>query len=243
MSLPDVATLLRLRDATWPAAEVRHCGPVILRAGGGGGNRVSAASLTGAFTDADLDAAESDMRAMGQLRLFTLAQSEQALDAALAERGYGIRDATWIYAAPIDLIAANPPPVTTFDVWPPLAVQADIWAEGGIGPARLAVMHRTAGPKTAILGRINDRPAGTVFVAVAEGCAMIHALEIAPRDRRQGLARNLTQACARWGQANGASWLTLLTTVSNAASNALYASLGMRIVGRYHYRIHPEDAM
>lgn len=241
MSLPDPETLLRVKEATWPAASLRRIGPVTLREGRGGGSRVSAASVAEPFTAADLDRAEQEMQAMEQARLFTLLESDGALDDALAGRGYLVKDPTFIYAAPIAAIADDPPPVTTFDVWPPLAVQAEVWAAGGIGPDRLKVMDRAHCPKTTIMGRANDRPAGTVYVGLAEGCAMIHALEVAARDRRQGLARYLTQACARWGQAEGARNLTLLTTVANAASNALYASLGMEIVGRYHYRIHPED--
>ena len=240
MTLPDAARLMRVTRATWPAAETRALGPVTLRCGRGGGNRVSAASVDGPFTDADLDAAEAAMRDMGQPRLFTMLESDP-LDAALAARGYIARDATQVYAADCARVAASPPPVTTFDVWPPLAVQAEIWAAGGIGPARLAVIRRAAGPKTTILGRINDRPAGTAFVAIHDRCAMLHALEVTARDRRQGLARWLTQACARWAAAHGAAHFTLLTTVANAGANALYASLGMEIVGRYHYRIHPED--
>ena len=240
MSLPDPARLMRVTRATWPAAATRRLGPVTLRQGAGGGNRVSAASVEGPFTDADLDAAEAAMREIGQPRIFTMLAGDP-LDAALAARGYIARDATQIYAAPSARVAAAPPPVTTFDVWPPLAVQAEIWAAGGIGPARLAVMERAAGPKTTILGRIDDRPAGTAYVAIHDGCAMLHALEVAARHRRKGLARWLTQACARWALANGAAQFTLLTTVANAGANALYASLGMEIVGRYHYRIHPED--
>ena len=69
---------------------------------------------------------------------------------------------------------------------------------------------------------------------------MIHALEISDQHRRQGLARHLTRAAAFWAQDNGAAYLTLVTTQANIGANALYASLGMTLVGQYHYRTLPE---
>ena len=146
-----------------------------------------------------------------------------------------------MYAAPAAQIATErPPPVTSFEVWPPLAVQVEIWATGGISQGRLDVMERARAPKTTLLGRANDRPAGTVFVGVAGDCAMIHALEIGHAHRRQGLARHLTRAAAFWALDAGATYLTLVTTQANDGANALYTSLGMTLVGHYHYRILTE---
>ena len=78
-----------------------------------------------------------------------------------------------------------------------------LWAEGGIGPARLAVMDRVTLPKTAILGRTGDRAAGVAFVAATGDCAMLHALEVddplavrlpgAAESLRQGLASGLAR--------------------------------------------------
>ena len=56
--------------------------------------------------------------------------------------------------------------MAAFAHWPPLAIACDLWAEGGIGPARLAVMDRVEGAKSVILGRANDRASGVAFVAV-----------------------------------------------------------------------------
>jgi hypothetical protein len=84
---------------------------------------------------------------------------QEALDRLLAAEGYATRDETLILAAPAADIAEAPPPVSCFEIWPPLAVQEEIWDAGGIGPARRAIMRRAEGPKTALFGRINDRPA------------------------------------------------------------------------------------
>ena len=111
-----------------------------------------------------------------------------------------MKDPVTVYAAPAAALASEPPPpVTTFEVWPPLAIQAEIWAAGGIGPARLAVMERAAGPKTTILGRCADRPAATAYVAVHGTVAMLHALEVADRFRRRGLGRHIMRAAAVLG--------------------------------------------
>ena len=202
---------------------------------------MSAATAEAPFERPDITEAELAMREVGQKPLFMIREGEDRLDEALAARGYVIKDPVNLYAAPVAEIATErPPPVTAFTVWPPLAAQAEIWAAGGIGPGRLDVMDRAWQPKTTILGRINDRPAGTVFVGIAADCAMIHALEIAKEHRRQGLAAHLTRAVAFWAQAQGADYLTLVTTQANAGANALYTSLGMTLVGQYHYRTLPE---
>lgn len=237
MSLPDAKTLYAVVEGTWPAASKRSLGPWTIRLGGSGGSRVSAATAEQSVTDADLPKAEAAMRDAGQIPLFMIREGDDALEAMLAAHGYVIKDPVNIYAAPVAAMATRrPPPVTTFDVWPPLAAQVEIWAAGGVGPGRIAVMERARYPKTTILGRLNDRPAGTVFIGTAGNCAMIHALEIAAADRRQGLARFMTQAGAFWAQAHGMKFLTLVTTQSNAGANALYTSLGMTLVGKYHYR-------
>ncbi|MEY1557436.1 GNAT family N-acetyltransferase [Yoonia sp. R2331] len=242
MTLPDIHRLYDVVAATWPAANVAPHGPWQIRTGKGGGRRVSAATASGPITRANLAQAEAAMHALSQTPLFMIREGEDALDALLADAGYVVKDPSVLYAAPAAAIATErPPPVTAFTVWPPLAVQRDIWAAGGIGDGRLAVMSRAPQPKTSFLGRINDRPAATVFVGVDGDCAMIHALEVAVAHRKQGLARHLTRAAAFWALEQGCTFLTLVTTEANAAANHLYSSLGMTLVGRYHYRTLPKD--
>ena len=244
MTQTDALTLCDVIDATWPPATVQCLGPWIIRNGAGGGNRVSAATAIRAVCANDLAPAEQAMRALGQEPLFQLRPGDNAIDAMLNQAGYLVRDETAIYAAPIaTLTTQRPPPVTAFTVWPPLAAQTDIWAQGGIGPARLAIMARVNGPKTTFLGRIDDRPAATLFLALHGGIAMLHALEIAPAFRRRGLAQKMTRAAAFWAQARGATTFSLLATTENRAANALYQGLGMTDVGRYHYRALPKDAL
>ena len=238
MTLPDARTLCDVIDATWPAAEKQTQGPITLRRGLAGGSRVSAATATSPVRAEDRLVAETTMRDWGQTPQFMIRPGEEALDAGLADAGYAVKDQTVLYAAPIaDIAAIKPPPVTSFQVWPPLQTQRDIWATGGIGPERIAVMLRADCRKSSFLGRINDRPAGTVYAGINNDIAMLHALEILPHSRRLGLAANLTRAVAIWGQKHRVTHIALATTQANEGANALYASLGMHLVGQYHYRI------
>lgn len=232
--------LTALIDATWPAVRLQRAGPWTIRAGAGGGSRVSAATATAPAGADDIPAAEAAMRALGQDPLFMVRAGEAALDAALAARGYRVKDPVTLYTAPVADLAGSLPPVTCFRVWPPLSIQRDIWAADGIGPARLAVMDRVAGPKTTILGRQDDSPAGTLFVALHAETAVVHAVEVPTRFRRRGMARAMMQGAAVWSQEAGAQGLAVVVTTANAAANAFYASLGMQAAAGYHYRIDPQ---
>ena len=218
-------------EATWPPARSWRLGPFCPRDGAGGGKRVSAASLEGDFAGADLDAAEAAMA----VPLFLIRPGDEALDAALAARGYRLVDPVLAYAVPLAGIA-QPERMTTFPHWPPMEIARALWADAGIGPARLAVMERAAGPKCVILGRVQDRAAGVAFVACHGDTAMLHALEVVPALRRQGSAHNILRAAAAWALDQGAATLSLVVTEANATARGLYASLGMNLVGQYHYR-------
>lgn len=244
--MPDARTLYAVTEATWPAASMQQQGPWTLRDGKGGGKRVSAATLREAgspVSPGDLPAAENAMRAMGQVPLFMIRHGDESLDALLRSAGYDVIDPVNMYACPVTALTGEaPPPVTTFDIWEPVAIQLDIWKDGGIGPGRIDVMRRACDPKTSLFGRTRTRPAATGFVAISDGIAMVHALEVSERERRAGLGRHLTRHAAHWAAARGAAHLSVLCTVANDAANALYSSLGMTLVGQYHYRIKKDAA-
>ncbi len=235
--LPDAATLLQVCEATWPPARASQHGAWTIREGQGGGKRVSAATENWPTTEADLPTAEAAMRAIKQPPLFQILDGQEHLDQMLAQHGYEVDDPVNIYAISMaDMLAHSAPPVSGFAIWPPLSIMREIWDEAGIGPARLAVMDRACSPKAAILGRTEDNPAGVAFVAIHKGIAMLHALEVVPALRRKGTGRNLMIAAAKWAADNGAETFALIVTQGNHAANPLYASLGMQLMGHYHYR-------
>ena len=241
MTLPEPQQLYRVLDATWPPSRFVNAGPWLLREGKGGGQRVSAATAISLVSETDIEAAEAAMRDLGQRPIFMIRPEDTELDHWLERRGYTLADPVNIYVSRAhDLAGALAPAIATAS-WPPLAVQREIWQSGGVGPARIAVMERAATPKTAILGRDRDSPAGVAYVGILDGIAMLHALEVSPNHRRAGVGLAILRAAANWSVANGAEWLTLIVTRQNVPANALYARLSMARVAGYHYRRAPED--
>ncbi len=236
----DQAASFEVLAATWPPATYHREGPWLFRQSPGGGKRVMAASGEGPVTRENIEQAEQRMRDMGQPVLFQLGPSDP-LDPILAEMGYLRVDETMLYVCPIGVLAQHPvPPVTAFPIWPPLQLARDIWDQGGIGEDRVAVMERAQCPRTAILGRVNDRAGGVCYAAIHKGCAMLHALEVLPEQRRSGLGRSLVVASAHWAASQNASHFALLVTRQNKPARALYEALGMQPMDGYHYRVKPD---
>ena len=219
---------------TWPAAAIIDTPPFTLRDGAGGGKRVSAATAQGVVSPAQIRQVASQM----PLPLFMVQGADDPNDSVLNALGYRVVDPTVLRVAPIAPLAAETlPPISVFTLWEPLHIMRAIWAEGGIGPDRVAVMERAACPKTALLARSAGKPAGAGFVALHGDIAMVHALEILPRSRRQGAARNMMISAAKWAQGEGARYIAVAVTAANVGGNALYASLNMPICAKYHYRL------
>ncbi|RMH45335.1 MAG: GNAT family N-acetyltransferase [Alphaproteobacteria bacterium] len=235
---PDLETLFRTLDATWPPAETRDLGPFRIRLGKGGGKRVSAATLQAPdCAVADIERAEREMERAGQAPLFQIRPGQDVLDKTLSARGYELLDPTLVLVGTASRVAGpGAAPVSAFRVWPPLAIMRDLWAEGGTGPARLDVMARVQCPKCAILGRSNDRAAGVAFVAILGRVAMLHALYVTKALRGAGTASNILRDAASWALDQGATHMATVTTGENLPAQNLFASLGMQVAGKYHYR-------
>lgn len=228
-------------DATWPAACMQTVGAWTIRDGQGGGKRVSAATANMAVNTNDIAQAETAMRDIGQDPLFMIRDGDDALDGQLEERGYAAVDPVVMYTIPVEkLTDVAIPRVTTFCVWEPLAIMAEIWAKGGIGPTRLDVMAR-ATQKTTILSRWNEQPAGAAFAAISDGVCMVHAVEILKHQRRQGVGNWIMRQAGFWAADNGAHEVAVLCTTANAGANGLYKALGFRVKGHYHYRQLQKD--
>jgi GNAT superfamily N-acetyltransferase len=180
-------------DATWPPASTREAAGWTRRDGAGGGKRVSAAT-------AGPEARAENAPALVQIRPW-----DTDLAAALDRFGYRVVDETVLYLAPTSALTAPLPHASAYWTDRRLAVIEEIWAAGGIGPARLAVMDRVAGPKAYLLVRAGDRAAAAGFVAVADGIAMVHAVEVLAPLRRHGAGRQAIRAAANWAARRGAA--------------------------------------
>lgn len=240
-TFPNIDQMYSAIDSTWAPATISRVGKWTLRDGAGGGKRVSAATLVtraGEVCEADVLAAASAMHEINQTPLFMLRKGEFELDNLLNIMGYLLIDPVVLFAAPIEKIANyEPQSLRAIPCEIPLARQAEIWKQGGIGLKRLAVMARVKGPKTHLISRFNDRPAGTGFVACDGKIAMLHALEILESKRRNGLGRDMTYGAAHWAKSVGAEIFALMATVENQAATTLYREMGMVEIGHYHYRV------
>lgn len=235
---PAARRLMAAVDVTWPAAECRALGPWTLRRGAGGGQRVSAASTED--ESAGPEAAAEAMRAWGQAPLFRVEERQAALDERLEAAGYRRHDPVVLYAAPLAALDdGRDETARVIRVRAPLGLVDEIWARGGIGPGRRAVMDRAPAPKATLLARAGDRPAGVACVGLDGEVAMLHAIEVLPAERRRGAGETLVRGAASFAAEQGAAWLALAVTEANAPARALYAKLGMRVAGRYHYRVGP----
>lgn len=238
--------IFEVLSATWPAAETWRAGPWTIRRGAGGGQRVSAATFEGAsgagvVPGGQIGVAEAAMIGFGQRPLFMIRPGEEALDAGLAARGYAGTDATALrMGRAADLMGA--PEERAIFCEGPLAVMREIWAANGVGPGRLAVMARVAGPRVWLLGRMGDRPVGAGFVGLCDGVAMLHSLCVLPEARRAGVGAAMSRAAARWAFAQGGRDLALAVVRDNRAAQGLYDRLGLPEVAGYHYRRAPAAA-
>lgn len=243
MTLPSPETVMAALEATWPPASTLGVGAFTLRDGAGGGKRVSAATPNGPETTVeDIENAAAVMAAAQCPRLFRLSPGHKVVDQMLTDLGYQIIDPTTLFIAPTaNLLKPDQAPLAAIAAETCLGIQADIWEDGGIGPARRAVMARAASPKAWLLARVNDRAVGAGFVSVDQGIAMVHALDVRRHARRQGAGRAMMHRAAAWAQTHDAVHIGVAVTQANVAATTLYASLGMTVVEQYHYRIHSND--
>jgi len=236
--LPDQTRLLGAMDATWAAKEMFAHGPWTLRRGMGGGKRVSAATTDQQVDEVDIDQAEDAMRAMDQPEIFMLQDHNTALDAALETRGYKLVDPVLIFAHPASALAQHSTdPHDAIPCVEPLALMQEIWAKGGIAKPRIEVMRRVPDPKAFLFSRFDQTPAGVAFIALDNEIAMLHALEVVPELRRFGVARKMMRRAAIWAMEQGAEVFSVIVTSENLPARSLYTSLGMQVVGKYHYRM------
>ncbi len=234
---PTPQTLYDLIGKTWPPARTFEQGPWVLRDGQGGGKRVSSATAVPGWSLDHIEQAEKEMQALDQNPLFMIRDGEEELDQGLGSKDYEIIDPVWLKSKSLADIDPDQIDPNTANIWPPLAVQKEIWSEGGIGASSLNIMARVKGPKTAVFARDGQQSAGAGFVAIHNGIAMLHALEVRKNNRGKGISKFLMAEAMRWSKDMGASHLSLLVVKRNGIANGLYDSLGFDTVGQYHYRI------
>ena len=238
MMLKNGSDIFEAIDVTWPAEKFLEIPKWKLRRSAKGGKRVSAATAIGAPDISDIKLAENKMVQWHQDKLFMIKKNEILLDEALSASGYRVIDPTNIWSiSSKNLSIQKTLPVKAFTIFPPLAIQRELWRANHIPPSKIEIMDRVKTHKTTIFGRINARPAASAFVAVSNKFAMVHALVVDKKCRRQGMGKFVMQKVGSWAYQMGAESVVALCTEKNCSANILYKSLGMQVIGKYHYRV------
>ena len=225
-------------EICWPPLNKKNIGPWVIREGEGGGNRVSSTTANDFFTKEDIFIAENHMQLLNQKNIFQIREKDLELDNILERLGYSLVDKTVVYGLKIAKMSSPcVPPMTAFNIWPPLRIMKDIWEVGGTTDSRISVMERCKVRKTAILGRIENKAAGCAFISEYKGIAILQALFVLPSYRRKGLARFLISESVKWVSYADSAYLALMTDKYNKEARGLYDSLGMKIIDKYHYRV------
>ncbi|MEO1328671.1 MAG: GNAT family N-acetyltransferase [Pseudomonadota bacterium] len=244
--MSDVAAALPpepfdLLAATWPPEETARLGDWRLCRADGAGQRVCSAwplSRDWRGLADTVPGIEAWYRARG---LAPMLQLPDGLgdDAALIAQGYAVVGETAIVRLDATALAERPLRGTgspyLIQVRAPLAALDELWAKGGVGGPRRAVIARAEPIGRIIALRLEHRLAGVVFVARLRKAACVHALHVAPWGRRRGAGHDLMVAAARWAVEAGAESLVFSVERANAPALALYQGLGAVEIGGYRY--------
>lgn len=243
---PAFAAAAEAIEATWPPAETVMLGDWRIRRGRHGGRRCGSVKPSG---NPGMALDDALARITGQFVIWDepayvqLPQGMDSLDAALAARGWTKEGDSHVLAAEAASLADHGiGGRMVIRVSAPLAALDELWDDGGIGPARRAVMARAPEPKIVLLARESDRAAGALFIGCHGDLAVPHALQVGRAFRQRGLGRALMIAGARWAVENGARTIALSVDTGNDAALALYRGCGFAACGRYHYRRWPGAA-
>ncbi|WP_443057020.1 GNAT family N-acetyltransferase [Streptomyces sp. NBC_00669] len=222
----------------WPPVESAPLGGWVLRAAGGFTRRANSVLLTGdpGMPPAEALAAVTRWyQERGLVPLFQVPDSSPYV--VELDRAGWVREAdTLVRTAPLA-------PLTS------LAKAAGRPVELSRTPdaAWLASYHRTGELADAALQVVSGGPSvwfatapGAIGRAVVEGpWALFGAVEVAPDQRRRGLATAVMGALARRAYDEGATAAYLQVEADNAAARALYDRLGFTDHHGYHYRRPP----
>ena len=106
---------------------------------------------------------------------------------------------------------------------------------GQVLPASALELLMSAPDLTFVSIRAGSRTVATGRGSLASAWLGVTAVEVAPDARRQGLARAVLAAIARWGASRGARSTYLQVGDGNDAGRRLYESAGFSVHHRYDY--------
>ncbi|MEU9110385.1 GNAT family N-acetyltransferase [Streptomyces sp. NPDC048483] len=242
----------------WPAVETKRLGEWTLRASGGftrRANSVLPLGDPGLPLDAALERVTHWYGERGLPAVITVAtgraDTDETLADALAERGWTDEAHTVVRISALAPLADTD--VDTMGV-PPVGAKPRAWGSVILArepDAEWLGLYNRAGAVTAEVRKVltggpsvwfatvpgPDGRAAAIGRVVTDGrWAGFAAIEVAPAQRRQGLAGLVTAALAERALEEGASAAYLQVEADNEGARALYDRLGFTNHHRYHYR-------
>lgn len=240
----DIGVFERRSFRAWPALETLSAAGWIQRLSGGYTKRANSINALGEdieFSQSLKIALEAPYRARGLppvWRLTPLAPPQ--VDAALAGAGYRRIDESLVQRSTLAGRFA-PDPEVRIDPTPSAAWLAGFAELSPVAPAHRETMARMLRSIAAPVGfaRVEEDGAPIAFaLGVVDGDHVgLFDVLVAPRARRRGLARRLTESVCAWGGGLGARFAYLQVVATNRAALPLYEALGFETVYSYGYRV------
>ncbi len=240
----SIRTLETKAFRAWPALETRSVHGWVQRFAGGytkRANSINALEEEAIFTQEMKNALEAPYLEHGLPPIWRLTPlAPPQADQALAAAGYRRIDESHVQLAPLGdafvldaEVRVAPSPSAAW-----LAGFAELTP---VAPQHRPTMTRmlTSIASPVAFASVEDAQGPMAFalgVADGEHVGLFDVL-VAPRARRQGLARRLTQSIGAWGKSQGARSIYLQVVATNAAALPLYAGLGFETVYSYAYRV------
>jgi ribosomal protein S18 acetylase RimI-like enzyme len=240
----DIRALERRAFRAWPALETSTTAGWVQRFSGGytkRANSINALEQEIEFNQSLGIALEAPYRTRNLppiWRLTSLAPPE--VDAALAAAGYRRIDDSLVQRCPLEERFA-PDPEVRIDTTPSAAWLAGFAELSPVAPAHRETMERMLRSIAAPVGfaRVEDdgQPVAFALGVVDDDHVGLFDVLVAPRARRRGLARRLTESVCAWGRMQGARFAYLQVVATNQAALPLYGALGFETVYSYGYRV------
>ena len=223
----DVLALEAVAALGWPAPESRWLGRWLLRAAEGWtgrGNSVLPLGDPGPPLDDALAEVTAWYGERGLPGRFTIpTPAREALDAALAERGWSSYNPTAVLTADVAVTLRRLPRAD-----PRVTVEPEPSADW------LSLYHYRG---TTELPPVARRVLAIARGSADEGWIGVTAVEVDAGTRRQGLGTAVMRAILDWGRSHGAVSAYLQVAEENTGALALYDRLGFARHHGYHYTV------
>jgi N-acetylglutamate synthase len=244
MSPAEIRMLEQRAFRAWPALESIMADGWVQRLSGGytkRANSINALEPGPEFTRDVKNRLEAPYRSRGLPAVWRLTPlAPDGADGVLASAGYRLIDRSLVQQAPIDDRFALDSEVR-IDPEPSAQWLAGFAELSPVAPVHRTTMARMLRSIAAPVGfaRVEDlgEPIAFALGVVEDDHVGLFDVLVAPRARRRGLARRLTQSIGAWGRDRGARFAYLQVVATNTAALALYADLGFHTVYSYAYRV------